>query len=176
MYRIDTLLKQDQKLFHTQDLALLWKITNKNTLYTTIKRYLKKKILIPIHKGFYSTVPLEKIDPIRLGVGYLHRFSYLSLESVFGRGGLIFQHSEYITLVSDCSVKFAIGGQRYLVRKLSDRYLNNPAGIIETRGVYVANLERAVADMIYFNPQYYFDRNKINWLKVKKIQKEIGYI
>ena len=40
MYKIDVLLKQDQKVFHTQDLALLWGIINKNTLYTTIKRYL----------------------------------------------------------------------------------------------------------------------------------------
>lgn len=37
MYRIDKLLKANQKLFHTKDIYLLWGITNKNTLYTTIK-------------------------------------------------------------------------------------------------------------------------------------------
>lgn len=42
--------------------------------------------------------------------------------------------------------------------------------------VAVARLERAVADMMYFNPHYHFDNRKIiNWKKVKEIQKAIGY-
>lgn len=174
MYRIDTLLKSDQKLFHTKDLALLWHIKNKNTLYTTIKRYVDRGILNPIHKGFYSTIPVHEVDPVRLGIGYLHTFAYLSCESILVKHGIIFQKSEYITLVSNKSTRFNTGDSNYLVRKLSDQYLFNPKGITNDYGVYRADLERALADMLYFNRRYHFDaRDKILWRKVRQIQKEV---
>lgn len=174
MYRIDTLLKSDQKLYHTLDLALLWNIHNKNTLYTTIKRYIDKGVLVPIHKGFYSTLSVDQIDPVRLGVGYLHSFTYLSCESVLARHGIIFQQSDYITLVSSKSKKFTIGKKNYLVRKLSEKYLFNPIGVTSQNGIYTSSLERSVVDMLYFNRHYHFDaRDKIHWKKVRDIQKEV---
>ncbi len=176
MYRIDKLLKLDQKLFHTQDLALIWGISNKNTLYTTIKRYTKKGILIPIHKGFYSTLPLEKINPLKLAIGYLHQFAYLSCESVLIEAGVIFQKDNYLTFVSSVSKKFSLAGYNFYVRKLKNEFLYNDCGINEEKGTKKASLERAVADLLYFNPQYHFDNpKKINWKKIKEIKKIVGY-
>jgi hypothetical protein len=55
-------------------------------------------------------------------------------------------------------------------------YLNNPAGVENRNGVFVATLERAVADMLYFNPKYHIDVHEgIDFEKVKAIQKEVGY-
>lgn len=176
MYRIDTLLKQEQKLFHSQDLALLWQIKNPNTLYTTIKRYVQKGVLIRIHKGFYSVIPPENIDPLKLGISYLHTYAYLSTESVLAAEGIIFQVSNYITLVSNVSKKFTLYGSSYLVRKMKDGFLYQTAGLEEKNGVKVARLERAIADILYFNPRFHFDnREAIDWQKVKEIQKEVGY-
>ena len=175
MYRINVLLKQKRKLFHTRDLALLWGNPVPNTLYTTIKRYVQRGILIPIHKGFYSVMPISKIDPAILGISYLHTYAYLSLESILIEGGVIFQKGEYITLVSNVSKKFTVGSYTYLVRKMKDGFLYNTAGIIDHH-VRRATLERAVADMFYFNPKFYFDNPKaIDWMRVKEIQKEVGY-
>ena len=56
MYRISELIKLDHKIYHSNDLAILWGITNKNTLYTTIKRYVQKGVLTPIDRGLYSTI------------------------------------------------------------------------------------------------------------------------
>ena len=177
MYRIDTLLKLKEKLFHTNDLALLWGITNKNTLYTTIKRYLQKGILISVHKGFYSTIPINQIDPFKLAIGYLHRFTYVSCETVLIREGIIFQKENYLTLISSVSKKFSIVNHSYLVRQLKDSYLYYDRGIDNINGVMMANIERAVADLLYFNTEFYFDnKKKIDWKKVKKIQKEVGYL
>jgi len=159
MYRIDVLLKLDRKLFHTQDLALIWGIVNKNTLYTTIKRYLDRGILIPIHKGFYSTIPVNRIDPWLLGISYLHRYAYVSCETILIKEGVIFQSGNYITLVSDVSLKFKVAGFSYLVRKMQDRYLYDDSGIKNVNGVFVADRDRAVKDMLYFNPSYHFDNN-----------------
>lgn len=176
MYKIDILLKQNRALFHTNDLALLWNIPNRNTLYTTVKRYVKKGVLHRIHKGFYATRPLGNIDPVQLGVSYLHTYAYLSTESVLNKEGIIFQKIGYLTLLSTVSKKFTVGNHSFLVRKLKDDFLYKSAGIDEKNGVKIAHTERAAADLLYFNPRYHFDHpNKINWKRVREIQKEVGY-
>lgn len=177
MYKIDTLLKLKEKLFHTNDLALLWGVANKNTLYTTIKRYVQKGILIPIHKGFYSTVPIDQVDPFKLAIGYLHKFAYVSCETVLVREGIIFQKENYLTLISSVSKKFSIVNHSYLVRQLKDNYLYHDRGVDRIDDVLTASVERAVADLLYFNQSYYFDnKKKVDWKKVKEIQKEVGYL
>ena len=41
-------------------------------------------------------------------------------------------------------------------------------------GVFVANTERAIADMLYFQPNYNFDAdNIIDWKLVKNYQQQI---
>lgn len=177
MYRIDKLMRQKDNLFHTQDLGLMWGIVNQNTLYTTIKRHVQRGILIPIHKGFYSTIPFEEIDPLKLAIGYIHRFAYISCETVLIKEGVIFQKVNSLTLVSDISKKFTIAGNSFWVRKMKDEFLYNDYGIINIEGIKTASLERAVVDMIYFNQNVFFDNRKVvDWKKVKKIQKEMGYI
>ncbi|PJA52924.1 hypothetical protein CO166_03645 [Candidatus Roizmanbacteria bacterium CG_4_9_14_3_um_filter_36_11] len=177
MYRIDVLLKQNRQLFHTNDLSLLWGITNKNTLYTTIKRYVQKGILMSIHKGFYSTVPIDRINAYKIVQGYLHRYCYISCETVLFGAGAIFQKGNYITAVSDVSRKFALGNNAYFVHQLRNDYLYNEYCIDNIDSMAVASLERAVADILYFAPRYHFyNRKVINWKKVKEIQKKVGYI
>ena len=64
----------------------------------------------------------------------------------------------------------------FLFRKLKPEYLHNPSGILNQNGIFMASPERAVADMLYFNPRYHFDvANIIDFEKVKLIQKEVGY-
>ncbi len=185
MYRTDNhkqsklqiLLKEDRKLFHSRDLALLWEIDNKNTLYTSIKRYVKKGILNPIHKGFYSTISLDRFDPFSLGVSFLHQYAYISTETVLARAGIIQQDLNYITLVSSLSKKFSIGEQRYFCRKMKDKLLYQGMGIVDKSNYKEAETERAVADLLYFNPNYYFDNaGQIDWEKVKYIQRKAGFI
>jgi predicted transcriptional regulator of viral defense system len=176
MYRISELIKLDHKIYHSNDLAILWGITNKNTLYTTIKRYVQKGVLIPIYKGLYSTVPLPQLDPLELGKAIIHRYTYLSTESVLSQAGVIAQLTYVYTFVSDMSKKVMVGSMSFLFRQLKDEYLNSPSGVLNQNGVFVATVERAVADMLYFNPKYHFDvPNSVDWDKVKFIQKEVGF-
>jgi len=170
-------MKQDTRLFHTRDLGLLWGIENDNTLYTLIKRYKDKGILIPIHKGYYSTVPLERVDPILLGIGLLHSFAYVSCEYILAKAGIIFQVSEPYTLISSLSKTFTIGNHVYRSRKLKDEYLFNDAGVEMRNGYSIASLTRAVADILYYQPRYHFDNPKgIDWNDVHKVKKEVGYL
>lgn len=176
MYRIRELIRLDRKLYHTNDLALLWGITNKNTLYTTIKRYVQKGVLVPIYKGLYATVPLSQLDPLELGKAIIHRYTYLTTESVLVSTGVISQAIYAYTFVSDLSKRVSVGGLSFLFRQLKDEYLYNPTGVENRNGIFVATLERAVADMLYYNPKYHFDvREGIDVEKVNFIQKEVGY-
>lgn len=175
--KLDALLKQKEKLFHTADLALLWGIEDKNTLYTAIKRYLKKGFLISVHKGLYSTVPLAQLEKIKLGAAILHGFCYLSTESVLAENGIISQIVYPITFVASASRNFKAGGTEYISRQLNKKYLYQTSGIYEKDNVLRASVPRAIADLLYFNPKYHFDGyDRINWKEVEKIQKEVGYL
>ena len=174
---VNILLKQSKKIFHTNDLRLLWGIDNKQVLHNTIYRYKQKGVLIPIHKGFYSVIPLEELDPIELGLSAIHNYAYLSTESVLVIEGIIFQQTYYHTFCSAKNMRFQIRDQQYISRQLKDQYLHNTQGIVNKGNFKQATAERAIADMLYFNPKYYFDsHDTINWDKVQEIQKEVGYI
>lgn len=170
-------MKLDRKLYHSNDLAILWGISNKNTLYTTIKRYVKKGILVPIFKGLYATVQIPQLNPLELGQAIIHNKTYLTTESVLAEHGIIAQTTYAYTFVGGISKKVTVAGITFLFRKLKDIYLNNPTGIERKNGIWVASVERAIADMLYFNPKYHFDlSDSIDWEKVKNIQKEVGYL
>ena len=95
------------------------------------------------------------------------------LYTIMKKNGVIFQTSDYITLVSSMSKKFKIGNYSYLVRKMKDEFLYQTLGLTQRVNIKVATLERTVADMLYFNPKFHFDNRKIiDWQKVKEIQKE----
>lgn len=171
------LLKQNQTLFHTQDLALLWGVEKLNTLYTTIKRYTARGILIPVQKGLYSVKPLETLDSALVGAAAIHRYAYISLETVLVRHGVIFQVGEVITFISTISRRFTVGGHAFVVRKLPDRFVYHDSGIAYQDGVLTASLARALADMLYIHPRFHMDNPVvIDWKAVHAIQKEVGYL
>jgi len=173
--KIGILIQQGQKLFHTSDLKVLWNISNQNTLYKTIARLIQKKVLISIQKGFYSIVPLDRLDPIEIGFRAINHFSYLSTESVLSKNGIINQSPSKITFLSSSPANFNINGVSYLVRQLKPQCLNNTVGIVQNdKGVFIATTERAIADMLYFQPNYHFDADSIiDWKLVKNYQQQI---
>ncbi|MBN1373780.1 hypothetical protein JW962_00385 [Candidatus Dojkabacteria bacterium] len=164
------LLKQKRKIFKTDDFTIIWKISNKNTLLTTIKRYVKDKTLHRIRKGLYSVVPLAELDPFLVGTSYVKGFCYVSLQTVLELHGLINQFSQKITLIGNRSINFSVNNTQFLCKKLSPKYLNNSEGI-NLEGEYpIATRERAIADILYFNPKFHFDKD------ISKYEKELNLI
>lgn len=154
----------------------MWEMTNLNTVYTTLKRYVRQGLLFRIYKGFYALKPLDELDPYALGLKAMHGYAYISTETILQTEGIIQQVVPSITIAGRASKRFTIGSWEYYCRKLSDQYLYNDAGIREVSGYKQATIERAVADMLYFNPRVYFDNTKaINWERVRELQKTIGY-
>ncbi|MDO8490124.1 MAG: hypothetical protein Q7S47_01765 [bacterium] len=174
--RFARLAALNEVIFHTKDLATLWHIQNKNTLYTTLKRYAARGFIHRIYPGLYAIKPFDELDPVLLGIKAIHRYTYLSTETILIRSGIIFQHIPATTYVSSIARRFSIGPHDYVCRQLSDHYLYNDCGIEFKAGILTATPERAVADMLHFNPRAYFDApTRINWGAVAEIQRLIGY-
>lgn len=168
------LLKSPEKIFHTQDLRVLWKISNSNTLYTTIKRYVDRQLLIPLQKGLYATTSFDRLDPLVAAFKALHGFAYISCEWVLAKHGVLNAPVTTLTFVGRASRRFRLVDIDLRCRKLDDRFLLHPVGVLEKEGYFIATIERAVADLLYFNPQAHFDA-PIAWGQVRKLQIELGY-
>lgn len=153
---------------------MLLGIRNANTLRVTSHRLVRGGILHRIHRGLLSILPPEKIDPLLLGSACLHRFSYVTTESVLRDEGFILQSVQAVTFASGVSRKFTVAGHRFVSRRLHERFLHNQQGIVRVGGIFRATAERAIADMLYVNPWYSFDR-PVDWKKVRALQEEIGY-
>lgn len=176
MYSIEELIKTEKRLFHTSDLATIWRIVNPKTLQMRLYRYLKNGQLYHIQRGLYSLVPLEKLNPVEVGVALNHSYCYLTTETILERYGVTNRRTTNLTFVSEKSKRLAWQDNQYLFRKLKVEYLMRNNGVSDENGYFTASLERAIADILYFNPKFYFDSpNLIDWDKVKEIQKEVGY-
>lgn len=168
--------RQKVQIFHAGDLSTLWNIQNRNTLYTLLKRYTQRKILFRIYKGLYSLLDPDQIDPRILGLKAIHQYAYVSTETVLAEAGIIPQIVWHTTLVSSRSLKFKIGNHSIISRRLQDRFLFHPAGIFERNGIPTASLERAAADLLYFNPKVDLaGRKLIDFGKVTAIQNQVGF-
>ncbi len=167
-----------ESIFHIEDLANIWNIANKHTLRMTLLRYVKAGNIKRIYRGLYSLKNTDDLDPYLLGIKAIHSPAYISCESVLFSRGIINQPPQEITLVSNFSKHFSIGNNHYRSRQLSPNFLFNDTGIDITNGIRIASVERAVADIYYFNPKKYLDvvnSKIINWKKVKEIIKIVGY-
>ncbi len=174
--RFAMLAKMGEQVFHIDDLANLWGITNENTLYITLGRYVREGSLHRIYRGLYSLQATDKLDPYLLGLKAMREYSYISTETVLVNFGIIQQGLDFITIVSSKSKKFNIGNHKYKSRQLAPKFLFQEIGINKKNGIKIASPERAIADLLYFNPRAHLDaRDRVDWKKVKAIQKVIGY-
>lgn len=177
MNKLNSLLKSGKKLFHTQNLALLWGIENRNTLRVTISRYIKRGFLIKVFRGFYSLTELKNIPKEILGSKIINRYCYLSCQTIFEWHGVINQVIYPMVFITSVSKTVFLNDDFYFIYKqLKPEFLNNHEGVENKEGYNIATLERAVADILYFNPRFYFDSpSLIDWDRVRDIQKKVGY-
>jgi len=176
MNKLISLFKSGQTLYHTQDLAILWSIQNRHTLRVTISRYIKRGLLFSVTKGLYSTIPTKEIDQYYLGSILIHRYSYLSCESILEEHGVINQKVFSLNYISSVSRKIELGERLYVYRQMVPEFLFNPEGITFVNGIYKASLERAVADCEYFGLNLFFDsQNLIDFKKMEKIKRIVKY-
>jgi hypothetical protein len=133
-------------------------------------------VLFPIYKGLYSTVPIDFLDPLVLGRAIIHRYTYLTTESVLAKAGIISQAVYDYTFVAEISARAQVGKWSFRYRQLNKKYLFHPSGIEKQNDNFIATIDRAAADMLYFNPKAHFDMPELlDFERIKTIKAEIGY-
>ncbi|MEZ5070104.1 MAG: hypothetical protein R2751_03820 [Bacteroidales bacterium] len=88
----------------------------------------------------------------------LYTPSYISLEYVLQKAGVVFQYDSRITTISYLSRQIEVDDMTIIYRKLKGEIIANMKGISrQSNQVNIATTERAFLDLLYLNKNYHFD-------------------
>jgi hypothetical protein len=151
---IFTLYNDARTVFKLNDIAMLSKDTNFESLSKRVNYIVRNKKLLNLRKGIYTKSSYNKEElACRIYIP-----SYISLEYVLQKAGVIFQFNSAITSISYLSRTIEVGENELIYRKLKNEMLADMRGIIRyPDGVNIASPERALLDMLYLNGDTYFD-------------------
>lgn len=156
---------QDMRtVFRLIDIAILVGETDFQSLNKKLNYCVRTGKLNNPRKGIYTK---SKYDSAELACN-IYAPSYISLEFVLQKAGLVFQYDSSITSVSYLRRNIEVEGQAYSYRKIKGETLVNVSGVLRQKNnVNIATPERAFLDMLYLNTNYYFDN--LNPLSEKKV-------
>ncbi len=156
-----SILRKGNTVFTFKDILLSSGETNVALLKRRINYYVKNKELYSIRKGIYAKD--RNYDRLELA-NKIYTPSYISLETVLSREGIVFQHYDQIFVVSYLTREITCDGQRYVFRKIKDAILTNSLGLERKNNYFTASRERAFLDTVYLSRNYYFDNlSSIDW-------------
>jgi predicted transcriptional regulator of viral defense system len=146
---IRKLLNTKKTVFSTEDLKKLFEIPDPNYLNVVISRLVGKGDLLRLFKGIYCNK--KDFNVIELA-NKLKRPSYVSLETILYKKGIIFQpYERIITSVSDTPDQKEAQEKIFLYRQIKGFLLANPAGIVNDGTKVYATPERATLDLFYLS-------------------------
>lgn len=165
------LIESEKTVFSLMDLGKIWKIEDKNYLKLVASRLSKRGEIIRIKKGLYAL--RDSYSRYELA-NRLKKPSYISLETVLQKEGIIFQdYSKTITSISNNTLSKEVDGYNFEYFKIKDEVFSNSLGVKMTNQISIASLERAVCDRAYLSPGFYFDNlrgmNKKELIRISKI-------
>ncbi len=157
---IFSIYKDIRTVYKLKDIALLVGEDNFGSLNQKLNYYVRSGKLFSPRKGIYTKPDYNKNELACT----IFTPSYISLEFVLQKAGIIFQYDSRITAISYLSRSIEIDGQTYLYRKIKNELLINTEGIErQANQINIATPERAFLDVLYLNKEYYFDNlNPLN--------------
>jgi len=151
---IFSLYNDSRTVFKLNDIAMLTGETNFEALNKKLNYYVRTGKILNLRKGIYAKLNYN-LEELACRI-FLP--SYISLEYVLQKSGVVFQYSSEITSVSYLSRNVEINNQAFSFRKIKNNLLMNTLGIIQNQNsVNIATPERALLDMLYLNANYHFD-------------------
>ena len=136
--------------------------SNIRDLKSKIAYYVKKWYLTRIRRWIFVK---EGFDKYELACK-IYTPSYISFETVLFNKGIIYQPSDEIFVASYLSrtIKIIYKWKNIMLvyRKLKDDLLYENDGIIRKDYYNLASSDRAIKDMKYLKPDFYFDNLKTN--------------
>ncbi len=165
--RILSLFRSKNTIFTFKDVALLWGETDIYNLKAALHYYVKRGLLYAVRKGIYAKD--NNYNQLELATK-IYTPSYISLETVLAKEGIIFQHYDAIFAVSYLSRQIRCNGQTFIFKKIKNITLMNQLGLEEKENYYVATKERAFLDAIYLYKNYHFDNlSSLDWNKCRQL-------
>ena len=154
-------------VFRLNEIALLTGDTNFISLNKRLNYYVRKGKLLNPRKGLYTK---PDYNPEELACT-IYTPSYISLEYVLQKSGIIFQYDLRYTTISYLSRRIEVSGRTYQFRKIKGEILVNTDGIIRKNDqINMATAERAFLDLMYLETDYYFDNlNPLNKQIITKL-------
>jgi hypothetical protein len=148
------LYKESRTVFRLKDIAILIGEESFQSLNKKLNYYVQTGKLENPRKGIYAK-PGYNIEELACTI---FSPSYISLEYVLQKAGIVFQYDSSITSVSYLSRDIEVGNQQFVFRKIKGSALVNTLGIIrQTNHINIASPERAFLDLLYLEKDCYFD-------------------
>lgn len=145
-------------VFRLNDVAMLTGETNFQLLSQKLNYYVRTGKLQNPRKGIYAK-PDYSDEELACTI---YTPSYISLEYVLQKNGIVFQFDSRISVVSYLSRTIEVENKTYLYRKIKGEILVNTSGINrQNNQVNIATAERAFLDVLYLNAESYFDNLNI---------------
>lgn len=146
--------KDKASVFTMQGIAMAYgQGLDRETVKNRMIGYVRKGEILNPRKGIYAKPGYDEKELACL----LYTPSYVSLEYVLQRAGIVFQYSDEITSIGNISRSLEIDGKMYRYRKIKGEILVDTSGIIREGNVNIASPERAFLDTLYLDNKYYFD-------------------
>ena len=159
--------KDARTVYRLKDIAMLTGENNFQSLNKKLNYAIRTGKLQNPRKGIYTKPDYSKEELACT----IYTPSYISLEYVLQKAGILFQYDSRITIISYLSRKIDIEDNIYMYRKIKGEIHANTAGIIrQNNQVNIASAERAFLDLLYLDANYYFDNlNSLNRGKVREL-------
>lgn len=155
-------------VFSTKEIALILGETDLNSVKSKINYYVKKGVLIHLRRGIYAKSSGYEIFE---AANKILTPSYISLETVFRKEGVVFQdYGNVIFVISYQTREIKLGDYLIRFKKIKNEILTNPEGIDIENGYSIASKERAFMDALYLYKDYYFDNlGGLDWEEAKRL-------
>jgi predicted transcriptional regulator of viral defense system len=137
---------RDRTVFTVADFILLFPDRSHYSLRVQISRLAKQGRLLRLASGIYG---LPNYNPWELG-NKLRTPSYITGHTILFQAGVVFQVASGIFLAANRTQALTASDHRFVYRKLTDRILLRPEGLVTQNGVVIATPERALLDYWYW--------------------------
>ena len=162
---LQTILNSPRTVFTVQSLLMMSGLDNSEKITKSLHYYTNNGKILNPRKGVYTKL---KYDEQEMACSP-YRPSYISLEYVLQRAGVVFQWDDSITCISYLSRTVEVDNKRYQYRKINPELWIGMEGIEQRDNIAIAIPERAFLDMMYLSAgNCYFDN--LRPLSVKKIR------
>jgi hypothetical protein len=163
-----SLYQNPRTVFSIKEISQLFPNLSYQSLKDRLSYAVKTKKLLKPRRGIYTKINFNFFE----FANKIYTPSYISLETVLLKEGLIFQEKKEITLISYLTRTIKIDEKLTIsYRKIKDEILNNLEGIVQKNNYFIAEKERAFLDALFLFKDYHFDNLNINWEKVFRLVK-----